>query len=201
MEDFKNGNIVFVRNGMPPRYDSVLEVVLKSNNIKYSFDLFGHLYPDCYAPTMDSLLKTRFGDHFIDKSEQLADSLFLQHRKNGTFNYYEVDTWAFRKNDNRHLGGDYIINFLNEKIPKNASFKFVSNTVARPFYVIEFTVDQGGNTKNIEVKERVAIDRYPGTEELIIQEVAKITDWIPAKINSEHVTARFEIGIAIEDQH
>lgn len=97
-----------------------------------------------------------------------------------------------------HLGGDFVINYLKEKLAAKSSFRFVSNIVDRPHYVIAFTVDKDGQTKNTEIKERNETEKFPGTEELIIQEVSKIKDWTPATIKNQPVTAKFQMGVAIE---
>jgi hypothetical protein len=198
IEDFKAGKILFIRNGFMPRYDSVLSVLLYSNRIKYSFDMFGHFYRDCYPSTMDSLITEKFGDNFVDKLELVADSLFFEERKNITFEYYEVDTWPMRKNSDDHLGGDFVINYLNEKLTPKSSFRFVSNIVDRPNYLIVFTVDKDGQTRNVEIVERNEIGKFQGTEELIVKEVAKIKEWTPATIRNQPVTAKFQMGVAIE---
>jgi hypothetical protein len=191
IEDFRKEKILFIRNGFVPRYDSVLETLLESNGIKYSLDMFGHLYSDCYPSTMDSLVKVKFGDDFTNRLELIADSLFFEKRKNGTFNYSEVDTWALRKNSDDHLGGDFIINYLNEKMTAKSSFNFVPNIVDRPYYLIELTVDKDGQTKNIEIKERNDTEKFKGTEEIILKEISKIKDWIPATVRNQPVTAKF----------
>lgn len=160
--------------------------------------MFGHLYRDCYPNTMDSLIKEKFGDNFVDKLELVADSLFFEEKKNTTFEYYEVDTWAMRKNNEDQLGGDFIINYLNEKLPPKSSFRFVSNIVDRPHYVIEFTVDKQGETKNVEIKERNNTEKFKGTDKIILNEISKIKDWTPASIRNEPVTAKFQRGVAIE---
>jgi hypothetical protein len=141
IEDFKAGEIIFIRSGFLPRYDSVLEGLLASRGIKYSFDMFGHLYQDCYPNTMDSLVNARFGDGFVDNLELQADSLFFEAKRNAIFYYYEVDTWAMRKNSDYHLGGDFIIDYLNEKLTAKSSFRFVSNIVDRPNYFNRFYSD------------------------------------------------------------
>jgi hypothetical protein len=184
-------------NGEPLRYQSELEDLLRQKGIKYSIDPFGHEY-ECYDLVMDSLIKIKFGDDFVDKLKLVADSLFFEKRKNGTFDYSEVDTWPLRKNSDDQLGGDFVINYLNEKLTPKSSFRFISNTVDRPYYLIEFTVDKDGETKNIEIKERNNTEKFNGTEEIILNEVGKIKDWTPATIKNRAVTAKFQMGVAIE---
>ncbi len=179
------------------RYELELVDLLGQNGIKYSIDPFGHAY-ECYDLVMDSLIKVKFGDDFVDKLKLAADSLFFEKRKNETFDYSEVDTWALRNNSNDQLGGDFVINYLNEKLTPKSSFRFVSNTVDRPYYLIEFTVDKDGETKNVEIKERNGTEPFPRTEELIVKEVSKIKDWTPATIRNQPVTAKFQKGVAIE---
>jgi hypothetical protein len=198
IEDFRAGKILFIRNGFVPRYDSVLEVVLESSGIEYSFDMFGHLYSDCYPNTMDSLLKAKFGNGFMDKLELVSDRLFFEKRKNTTFDNYEVDTWAMRTGNDKHLGGDFIINYLNEKRTPKSAFKFGSNIAGRPHYLIEFTVDKKGETKNVEIRERNNTEKFKETEEIVVKEISKIKDWIPATIRRQPVTAKFQMGVAIE---
>ncbi len=94
-DDYKNGVLRFI-NGEPLRYGSELQDLLNQRGIEYSVDPFGHAY-ECYDLVMDSLLKIRFGDTFIDKLKLEADSLFFESRQRGTFAYFEVDTWAFAK--------------------------------------------------------------------------------------------------------
>jgi hypothetical protein len=196
LDDHKKGIFHFI-NGEPLRYEEELKVLLSKKDIMYSIDPFGHAYK-CYDLVMDSLIKVKFGDGFIDKLKLQADSIFFEVYKNGTFNYWEVDTWALRKNNLDHLGGDFIVNYLNEKLPPQSSFAFVSNTVDRPYYLIEFTVYNDGATGNIEIKERNNTDRFTGTEEIIMNEMGKIKDWIPATIRNQYVTAKFQMGVAIE---
>lgn len=196
LADYKKGILHYI-NGQSVRYGQELEDLLNQRGIKYSTDPFGHAY-ECYNLVMDSLIKTKFGGDFVDKLKLVADSVFYEKRKNGTFDYSEVDTWALRKNSNDQLGGDFVINYLNEKLALKSSFHFVSNIVDRPHYLIAFTVDKDGQTKNIEIKERNATEKFQGTEELIIKEITKIKDWTPATIRNQPVTARFEMGVAIE---
>src|SRR5688500_12438308 len=196
VDDYEKGILHYI-NGEPLRYESELKDLLEQKGIKYSIDPFGHAY-ECYDLVMDSLIEVKFGDDFIDKLKLVADSLFFEKRKNGTFDYFEVDTWALRKNSDDQLGGDFIINYLNEKLATKSSFRFVSNIVDRPHYLIAFTVDKDGQTNNIEILERNETEKFPGTEELIIKEVSKIEDWTPATIKNQPVTAKFQMGVAIE---
>jgi hypothetical protein len=196
LDDYGKGILHYI-NGESLRYESELEALLGQKGIKYSLDPFGHAY-ECYDLVMDSLIKVKFGDDFVDKLKLVADSLFFEKRKNGTFDYSEVDTWALRKNSDDKLGGDFVINYLNEKLTPKSSFRFVSNTVDRPYYLIEFTVDKDGETKNIEIKERNNTEKFKGTEEIILKEISNIHDWTPATIKNEPVTAKFQIGVAIE---
>jgi hypothetical protein len=196
LDDYQKGILNYI-NGQPIRYGQELEDLLNQKGITYSTDPFGHAY-ECYDLVMDSLIKVKFGDDFIDKLKLMADSLFFERRKNGTFDYYEVDTWALRKNSDDQLGGDFIINYLNEKLATKSSFRFVSNIVDRPHYLIAFTVDKDGQTNNIEIKERNGTEKFLGTEQLIIKEVSKIKDWTPATIKNQPVTAKFQMGVAIE---
>jgi hypothetical protein len=62
--------------------------------------------------------------------------------------------------------------------------------------LIEFTVDKDGTTTDVEIKERNNTEAFNGTEELIIREISKLKDWIPATKN-QPVTARFQMGVAI----
>lgn len=171
--------------------------MLNKNGIKYNTDPFGHAY-ECYDLVMDSLIKIKFGDHFVDNLKLVADSLFFEKRKDGTFNYYEVDTWALRKDNETQLSGDFIINYLNDKLTPKSKFKFVSNTLDRPYYLIEFTVDKDGETKNIEIKERNNTEEFKETEEIILKEIIKIKDWTPPTIRNQPVTAKFQMGVAID---
>ncbi len=196
LDDYKKGILHYI-NGEPLRYESEMEDLLRQKGIKYSIDPFGHAY-ECYDLVMDSLIKVKFGDDFVDKLKLVADSLFFEKRKNGTFDYYEVDTWALRKNSNYQLGGDFVINYLNEKLTPKSSFRFVSNTVDRPYYLIEFTVDKDGETKNGEIKERNNTEKFKDAEEIILREITKIKDWTPATIKDQPVTAKFQMGVAIE---
>jgi hypothetical protein len=196
LDDYEKGILHYI-NGEPIRYESELKDLLEQKGIKYSIDPFGHAY-ECYDLVMDSLIEVKFGDDFVDKLKLVADSLFFEKRKNGTFDYYEVDTWALRKNSDDQLGGDFVINYLNEKLAPKSPFRFVSNIVDRPHYLIAFTVDKVGQTKNIEIKEGKGTEKFPGTEELIVKEVSKIKDWTPATIRSQPVTAKFQMGVAIE---
>jgi hypothetical protein len=179
------------------RYESELKDLLEQKGIKYSLDPFGHAY-ECYDLVMDSLIEVKFGRDFINKLKLVADSLFFEKRKKGTFDYTEVDTWALRKNSSDQLGEDFIINYLNEKLSPNSAFRFVSNTVDRPYYLIDFTVDKDGGTGGIEIKERNNTAKFEGAEEIILQELNKIKNWTPATIKSQPVTAKFQMGVAIE---
>jgi hypothetical protein len=196
LDDYENGILHFI-NGEPLRYEAELKDLLGREGIKYSTDPFGHGY-ECYDLVMDSLIKVKYGNDFVDKLKLVADNLFFEKRKNGTFDYSEVDTWALRKNSDDQLGGDFIINYLNEKLTAKSPFRFVSNTVDRPYYLIGFTVDKDGETKNIEIKERNNTEKFKGTEEIILKEISKVKDWTPAKIKNQPVTAKFQIGVAIE---
>jgi hypothetical protein len=198
LDDYEKGILHFI-NGEPLRYESELKGLLEQKGIKYSIDPFRHAY-ECYDLVMDSLIKVRFGNNFIDELKLVADNLFFEKRKNGTFDYSEVDTWALRKNNNDQLGGDFIINYLNEKLPTKSSFSFVSNIVDRPHYLIEFTVDKDGGTKNILIRERNNTEKFKGTEEIILKEVSKIKDWKPPTIKNQPVTAKFQMGVAIESR-
>ena len=198
LDDYRKGTLHFI-NGQSLRYEKELEDLLGQKAIKYSSDSFGHAY-ECYDMVMDSLIKVKFGDDFIDKLKLVADSLFFDKRKNGIFDYFEVDTWALRENNDDQLGGEFIINYLNKKLTPKSSFRFVSNTVDRPYYLIEFTVDRDGGTKNTEIKERNNTERFAGTEEMIINEIGKIKNWIPPTIRNQSVAAKFQIGVAIESE-
>jgi hypothetical protein len=48
-----------------------------------------------------------------------------------------------------NLGGDFAIDYLNERLTPKASFRFVSNIVGRPHYLIQFTIGNDGRTKNV----------------------------------------------------
>jgi hypothetical protein len=196
LADYEKGILHYI-NGQSLRYGQELEDLLNQNGIKYSTDPFGHAY-ECYDLVMDSLIKVKFGDNFVDNLKLVADSLFFEKRKDGPFDYYEVDTWALRKDNENQLGGDFIINYLNDKLTPKSTFKFVSNTGDRPYYLIEFTVDKDGETKNIEIKERNNTETFKGTEEIILQEIIKIKDWTPPTIRNQPVTAKFQMGVAIE---
>jgi hypothetical protein len=196
INDYKEGILHYI-NGQLVRYGQELSDLLNQNGIKYSTDPFGHEY-ECYDLVMDSLIKVKFGDHFIDNLKLVADSLFFEKRKGGTFNYNEVDTWALRKDNETQLGGDFIINYLNDKLTPKSKFKFVSNILDRPYYLIEFTVDKEGETKNIEIKERNNTERFKETEEIILKEIIKIKDWTPPTIRKQPVTAKFQMGVAID---
>jgi hypothetical protein len=197
--DYENGILRFANGKFSLRYESELKDLLEQKGIEYQI-AGPHGYDRCYGLVMDSLIKVKFGDDFIDKLELVADSLFYEKRKDGVFDYSDVDTWALRKNSKDQLGGDFIINYLNEKLSPKSSFRFVSNIVDRPHYLIVFTVDKDGRTKNIEIKERNSTEKFPGTEELIVKEVNKIKDWIPATIRNQPVTAKFQRGVAIESR-
>ncbi len=196
LNDYGKGILHYI-NGEPLRYESELEDLLGQKGIKYSIDPFGHAY-ECYDLVMDSLIKVKFGDNFVDKLKLVADSLFFEKRKSGTFDYSEVDTWALRRNSGDQLGGDFVVNYLNEKLTSKSTFRFVSNTVDRSYFLIEFTVDKDGKTKNIEIKERNNTETFKGAEEIILDEITKITDWTPATIKNQPVTAKFQMGVAIE---
>jgi hypothetical protein len=195
--DYEKGTLRFVNGQLSLRYESELKDLLKQNGIEYQI-AGPHGDDTCYGLVMDSLIKEKFGDNFIDKLELVADSLFFERNKNGVFDYSDVDTWPTRENSNDHLGGDFVIDYLNESLTPKASFRFVSNIVGRPHYLIEFTIGNDGRTKNVEIKQRHSTGKFPGTEELIVKEVSKIKDWIPATIRNQPVTARFQMGVAIE---
>lgn len=197
LHDFEKGTLCFVNGQFPLRYESELKALLGQKGIKYKISGV-HGEDACYGSVMDSLIKVKFGDDFITKLESAADSLFYERNKNGVFDYSDVDTWALRENNNYHLGGDFIINYLNDNLPSKSTYRFVSNIVDRPHYLIAFTVDKNGQTKNIEIRERNGIEKFPGTEELIIKEVGKIKGWTPATIRNQPVTATFQMGVAIE---
>lgn len=198
LEDLDKGILHFI-NSEPLRYEKELQDLLQQKGIKYSIDPFGHGY-ECYDLVMDSLIKVKFGENFIDQLKLEADNLFFEKRKNTTLDAWEVDTWALRKNCSDHLGGDFIIKHLNKKLEPTSSFFFVSNTVDRPYYLIEFTIDRYGNTKNVQIKERNNTQRFKEAEDLIIKETSKIKDWIPATIKSHPVSAKFQMGVAIENK-
>jgi hypothetical protein len=147
---------------------------------------------------MDSLIKIKLGDEFIGKLKSEADSLFFERRKAGTFDYYEVDTWALRKNSNYSLGGDFMINYLNSTIPPNAYFRFISNIIDRPYYLLEFTINKDGSTSNATIKERNNTEKFKNLEDIIVKEVNQVNDWIPATIRNQVVTAKFQMGVAID---
>jgi hypothetical protein len=198
LDDYEKGVLHYI-NGEPLRYESELVDLFGQNGIKYSIDPFGHAY-ECYDQVMDSLIKVKFGDGFLEKLKLVADSLFFEKRKNGTFDYSQVDTWALRKNSDDQLGGDFVINYLNKELTTKSSFRFVSNTIDRPYYLIQFTVDKDGETKNIEIIERNNTEKFEGTEELILREISKIKDWSPATVRNQPVTAKFQMGVAIESE-
>jgi hypothetical protein len=197
--DYQKGILRFVNDRFSMRYESELKDLMKEKGVEYQV-AGPHGYDMCYGSVMDSLIKIKFGEDFIDKLNLVADSLFFEKRKDGVFDYSDVDTWALRKNSDDHLGGEFVIDYLNEKLTPKSSFKFVSNIVDRPHYLIEFTVSKEGQTKNVEITQRNSTDKFPGTEELIIKEVSKIKDWIPATIRNQLVTARFQRGVAIESR-
>lgn len=198
IRDFGGGKLLFIRNGSSLRYDSIFEVLLNKNGIDYSHNFLGHLYLECYPGTMDSLMKVRFGNKFFEELELIADSLFFEERRNMTFQYYEVDTWAMRINSGDHLGGDFIINYLNERLPPKSSFRFVSNTVNRPYYVVEFVIDKLGETKHVKMKGGNNVEKFKDAEKFILNAIDSIRDWMPASVRGQPVTAKFYKGVAIE---
>jgi len=199
ISDYKNGILQFVSKQLSLRYEIELQDLLEKKGIKYRIS-GPHGDDRCYGLVMDSLIKVKFGAGFIEKLKLTADSLFFEKRKDSTFSHWEVDTWALRKNSDHHLGGAYVINYLNNKLGSEKSFSFVSNIVGRPHYLIIFTVDKNGETKDVEIKERNNADEFKGIEELILKEVSEIKDWIPATIGNQPVTAKFRMGVAIESR-
>ena len=200
LADYEKGILHFIDNGgRMRRYRSELKDLLEQQGIRYTMDPMGHAY-GCERVVADSLIKIKFGENFIDELELVADSFYFEKRKNGTFPYYDLDTWALRKNNDNSLGGDFVINYLNERLTPKSSFRFISNIVNSPYYLIEFTIDKEGRTMDVEIKERNNTGRFAGTEELIIKEISKLKDWIPATIRNQPVTARFQMGVAILEE-
>jgi hypothetical protein len=198
LNDYEKGILYFI-NSEPLRYEPELKDLLIQNGIKYSIDPLGHGF-ECYDLVMDSLIKIKFGADFIDNLKSLADSLFFEKRKNESFDYFEVDTWALRRNSNLYLGGDFIINYLNEMLPQKSSFQFVSNIVGRSHFLIKFTIGKDGQTRDIEIIERNEVAKFAGIEEVIIKELSRLEDWTPATIRNQPVTATFIMGVAIESE-
>ena len=197
--DYQKGIVQYVNRQSLLRYESELKNLLEQKGIKYQTS-GPHGDSRCYGLVMDSLIKVKYGVRFLQQLKISADSLFFETRKDSTFSNWQVDTWALRKNSDDHLGGDYVIDYLNQKLGPGKSFSFVSNTVGRPHYVIVFTVDKNGATNNVEIRERINTDEFKGTEEFILNEVTKINGWIPATIKTQPVAARFQMGVAMESR-
>ncbi len=197
-DDYRSGVFRFI-NGEPLRYESELRDLLNQSRIDYSVDPFGHAC-ECYDLVMDSLLKIRFGDTFIDKLKlgPIACSSRVDNMER--LRISKLIPGALRKGNDDQLGGDFIINYLNDRLPSETLFSFVSNTVERPFYLIEFTVDKNGSTKCVGIKERNNTANFKEAEAILLNELNNIKDWIPATIRSRAVGARFQMGVAIESK-
>jgi hypothetical protein len=79
------------------------------------------------------------------------------------------------------------------------TLRIVSNCVGRPHYIIEFTIDTLGNTKDVAITERNGTEKLDQRlEATILKEVGNISGWIPATIRKKPVKARFQKGVAID---
>jgi hypothetical protein len=150
---------------------------------------------------MDNLISIKFGDKLIDSLKIKADSLFFVKTNDGTFEDWEVDNRALRKAADENLGGDYIINYLNHSLNPNSKYRYESNCVNLPYFVIQFTVNKDGTTKETRIIERHRTEKFVQTERAIISEVNEIKDWIPATIQNKPIAARFQIGVAIGNNY
>ncbi len=113
--------------------------------------VFKHQSEHCFCEFMESKIKKKFGDKFIDSLLIEADELYLKNNIDSTFNYFICDSRPMYPGD-RDSYQDEESDVLQKEI--DAALTYPERYVKRPNYDVSayvnvsFDVDKQGNAKN-----------------------------------------------------
>jgi len=192
-EDIENGIFEYSIHDFGRKYIHQQEIreLLNSKNIKYS--PLGENCTDelnCYGYHMDSVIRTKYGDDFIDsiliESKKLSDSKW----KTKIYNSREVDSIAYYLNSDSE---NTIDDFIKSKIHLPDGWKRSGDVVyIRQDIFLELIIDNKGKPFLLENKAELNLkkENKKFSRQIlnqIINSVRSMKPWIPAKLNGHKV--------------
>lgn len=184
-------------------YENEIEELLQKQNIKYKplgENCTSEL--NCYVYYMDSVIKVKFGLHYIDSILTQAKELSESKWKTKVYSYFEIDKKAFYidSNDER-----YFDKYLKSKIqfPKDW---YISPRHASIRQYALLTVIVGNNGKAIIKPGSLEIsldNRNKKFKERIVSEIKNgfnsMDLWTPAKLNGHNVSSKLYVDIDLDN--
>jgi hypothetical protein len=199
------GNII--RNDL--RSEKEMTQLLK----KYNIDLRNEgspciVYEDqsdyCYCDFMESKIKKRFGEKFIDSLLVEADKLYLKNNIDSTFNYFICDSRPMYPGDN-DSNQDEQSDILQKEV--DASLVYPKGYAKRPNYDVTafanvyFDVDQQGNAEITNIGftfDNEANEKYIPYLKKEITSIIKTKGWMPATIRGVKVKSDMVLRVYLE---